>query len=135
MELSADYVVVGAGTSGPVLARRLAESGASVILVEAGKSDKTMWVRRPGLIAVMHSVPELKKNFDWGFYSTPQGAALDRRIPQVRGKVLGGSSSINGMVYVRGNRRNYDDWAAQGCAGWSYEDVLPSFKRFEDWEV
>jgi choline dehydrogenase-like flavoprotein len=134
MDLSADYVVVGAGTSGCVLARRLAESGASVILVEAGKADKTMWIRRPGLIAVMHSVPELKKHFDWGYYSAPQGSALDRRIPQVRGKVLGGSSSINGMVFVRGNRRNYDDWASQGCTGWGYEDVLPSFKRFEDWE-
>ncbi len=134
MDLSADYVVVGAGTSGCVLARRLAESGASVILVEAGKADKTMWIRRPGLIAVMHSVPELKKHFDWGYYSTPQASALDRRIPQVRGRVLGGSSSINGMVFVRGNRRNYDDWASQGCTGWGYEDVLPSFKRFEDWE-
>jgi choline dehydrogenase len=134
MDLSADYVVVGAGTSGSVLARRLADSGASVILVEAGKGDKSMWVRRPGLIAVMHSVPELKKAFDWGYYSTPQSSALDRKIPQVRGKVSGGSSSINGMVFVRGNRRNYDDWAADGCTGWSYDDVLPSFKKFESWE-
>jgi choline dehydrogenase len=134
MALSADYVVVGAGSSGGVLAARLAESGASVILVEAGGRDRSMWVRRPGLIAVMHSVPELKKAFDWGYYSAPQAAALDRRIPQVRGKLLGGSSSINGMVFVRGNRKNYDDWAAEGCTGWSYADVLPSFKRFEDWE-
>ncbi len=134
MELSADYVVVGAGTSGCVVARRLAESGASVILVEAGKGDRSMWVRRPGLIAVMHSVPALKRVFDWGYYSSPQAAALERTIPQVRGRVLGGSSSINGMVFVRGNRKNYDDWAADGCTGWGYDDVLPSFKKFERWE-
>ncbi len=134
MELSADYVVVGAGSSGCVLARRLAESGASVILVEAGRDDRSLWIRRPGLIAVMHSVPELKKRFDWGYYTTPQADARDRRIPQTRGRALGGSSSINGMVFVRGNRQNYDDWAAQGCTGWSYADVLPSFKRFESWE-
>jgi len=134
MELSADYVVVGAGSSGCVLARRLAESGASVVLVEAGRNDRSMWIRRPGLIAVLHSVPGLKKRFDWGYYTTPQSDALDRRIPQTRGKALGGSSSINGMVFVRGNRQNYDDWAAQGCVGWSYADVLPSFKRFESWE-
>jgi choline dehydrogenase-like flavoprotein len=135
MDLSADYIVVGAGTSGCVLARRLADSGASVILVEAGGRDTSFWLRRPGLIAVLHSVPGLKKKFDWGYTTTPQGAALDRTIPQVRGRVLGGSSSINGMVFVRGNRRNYDDWAGrEGCTGWSYADVLPSFKRFEDWE-
>jgi choline dehydrogenase-like flavoprotein len=134
MELSADYVVVGAGSSGCVLARRLADSGATVILVEAGGNDRSMWIRRPGLIAVMHSVPEVKKRFDWGYYTVPQADALDRKIPQTRGKALGGSSSVNGMVFVRGNRRNYDDWAAEGCKGWSYADVLPSFKRFEDWE-
>jgi choline dehydrogenase len=131
---SADYVVVGAGSAGCVVARRLADAGASVILLEAGGHDRSRLVRTPGLVAVMHSVPQIKKRFDWGFVSTPQAAALNRSIPQVRGKVLGGSSSINGMVFVRGNRQNFDDWAAAGCTGWSWADVLPSYKRFETWE-
>jgi len=134
MEQSADYVVAGAGSAGCVLARRLAESGASVILLEAGGSDRTRLVRQPGMIAIFHNVPALKKRLDWGYYTVPQAAALGRRIPQPRGRVLGGSGSINGMVYVRGNRQNYDDWAAAGCKGWAFGDVLPSFKRMEDWE-
>ncbi|MGH3211917.1 MAG: GMC family oxidoreductase [Trebonia sp.] len=134
MAHSADYVVAGAGSAGCVLARRLAESGASVILLEAGGADRTRLVRKPGMIAIFHNVPALKKRLDWGYYTAPQPAALGRRIPQPRGRVLGGSGSINGMVYVRGNRRNYDDWAAAGCKGWSFADVLPSFKRMEDWE-
>jgi len=134
MEQSADYVVAGAGSAGCVLARRLAESGASVILLEAGGTDRTRLVRKPGMIAIFHNVPALKKRLDWGFYTTPQAAALGRRIPQPRGRVLGGSGSINGMVFVRGNQRNFDDWAAAGCKGWSFRDVLPSFKRLEDWE-
>jgi choline dehydrogenase len=134
MERCADYVVAGAGSAGCVLARRLAESGASVILLEAGGSDRTRLVRKPGMIAIFHNVPALKKRLDWGFYTVPQAAALGRRIPQPRGRVLGGSGSINGMVFVRGNQRNYDDWAAAGCKGWSFHDVLPSFKRMEDWE-
>jgi choline dehydrogenase-like flavoprotein len=134
MEQSADYVVAGAGSAGCVLARRLAESGASVILLEAGGPDRTRLVRKPGMIAIFHNVPALKKRLDWGFYTAPQAAALGRRIPQPRGRVLGGSGSINGMVFVRGNRKNYDDWAAAGCKGWSFHDVLPSFKRMEDWE-
>src|SRR6516165_10919965 len=134
LERGADYVVAGAGSAGCVLARRLAESGASVILLEAGGPDRTRLVRKPGMIAIFHNVPALKKRLDWGFYTVPQTAALGRRIPQPRGRVLGGSGSINGMVFVRGNRQNYDDWAAAGCAGWSYQDVLPSFKRMEDWE-
>ncbi|MEW2353363.1 GMC family oxidoreductase N-terminal domain-containing protein [Spirillospora sp. NPDC029432] len=134
MTKSADYVVVGAGSAGCVLAKRLAESGASVVLVEAGGSDRTPLVRKPGLIAVFHNVPQLKKRLDWGFYTAPQANALERRIPQTRGRVLGGSGSINGMLFVRGNRRNYDDWAAEGCDGWGYDDVLPSFKRMENWE-
>ena len=125
---------MGAGSAGCIVARRLADAGASVVLLEAGGADRSRIIRKPGMVAVMHSVPEVKKRFDWGFYSTPQAAALDRSIPQVRGKVLGGSSSINGMLFVRGNRQNFDDWAAGGCPGWSYDEVLRSYKRLENWE-
>jgi choline dehydrogenase len=131
MQQSADYIVAGAGSAGCVLARRLAETGASVILLEAGGPDRTRLVRQPGMIAIFHNVPALKKRLDWGYYTAPQASALGRRIPQPRGRVLGGSGSINGMVFVRGNRQNYDDWAVPG---WSYENVLSSFKRMEDWE-
>ena len=130
----ADYVVVGAGSAGCVLAARLAASGARVVLIEAGGSDRTTLVRKPGLIAAVHSVPQLKARLDWGYYSVPQADALDRKIPQTRGKVLGGSGSVNGMLFVRGNAANYDSWAAEGCEGWSYADVLPSFKKLESWE-
>ena len=131
MGYSADYVVAGAGSAGCVLARRLAESGASVILLEAGGPDRTRLVRKPGMIAIFHNVPALKKRLDWGYYTVPQPSALGRRIPQPRGRVLGGSGSINGMLFVRGHRKNYDDW---DVPGWSHDDVLPSFKRMEDWE-
>jgi choline dehydrogenase len=134
MDQTADYVVAGAGSAGCVLAKRLAESGASVILLEAGGPDLTRLVRKPGMIAIFHNVPALKKRLDWGYYTAPQASALGRKIPQPRGRVLGGSGSINGMLFVRGNRKNYDDWAAAGCAGWSYSDVLRSFKRMENWE-
>jgi choline dehydrogenase-like flavoprotein len=117
-----------------VLARRLADSGASVILIEAGKADKTQLVRKPGLIAVFHNIPQLKKTLDWGYYSVPQPNALNRTLPQTRGKVLGGSGSINGMIFVRGHRANFDGWAADGCPGWAYEDVLRSYKSMERWE-
>src|SRR5438034_5839204 len=131
MDKSADYVVAGAGSAGCVLARRLAQTGASVILLEAGGPDRTRLVRKPGMIAIFHNVPALKKRLDWGYYTAPQASAFGRKIPQPRGRVLGGSGSINGMLFVRGNRKNYDDW---DVPGWSYDDVLPSFKRMEDWE-
>jgi choline dehydrogenase-like flavoprotein len=131
---SADYVVVGAGSAGCIIARRLADTGASVILLEAGRRDNFQLVRKPGMIGPMHAVPQLKKKVDWGHYTVEQKHALGRRIPQTHGKVVGGSSSINGMVFVRGNAKNYDDWAAEGNTGWSYADVLPSFKRFETFE-
>lgn len=134
MQRSADYVVIGSGSSGGVLARRLADSGASVIVIEAGRGDRTPIARMPGMIGPLHAVPQIKKAFDWGHYTVEQKHALGRKVPQTHGKVLGGSSSINGMVFVRGNRKNYDDWAAEGNTGWSYDDVLPSFKKFETFE-
>jgi len=130
----ADYVVVGSGSSGAAIAGRLAESGASVIVVEAGKSDEQFLVKKPGMIGPMHSVPEIKKRVDWGFYSTPQKHMLDRKMPVPRGKVVGGSSSINGMVYVRGNRANFDSWAAEGNTGWDADTVNAAYKRMEDFE-
>src|ERR1700712_3983103 len=130
----ADYVVVGSGSSGAAVAGRLAQSGASVIVLEAGKSDEQFLVKKPGMIGPMHSVPEIKAKVDWGFYSTPQKHILDRKMPVPRGKVVGGSSSINGMVYVRGNRANYDSWAAEGCTGWSADDVNAAYLRMEDFE-
>ncbi|MCW2851550.1 MAG: glucose-methanol-choline oxidoreductase [Nocardioides sp.] len=130
----ADYVVVGSGSSGAALAGRLAQSGASVIVLEAGKSDDQYLVKKPGMIGPMHAVPQIKARVDWGFYSTPQKHLLDRKMPVPRGKVVGGSSSINGMVYVRGNRANYDAWAAEGNTGWSADEVNDAYRRMEDFE-
>ncbi|WP_148611573.1 GMC family oxidoreductase [Nocardioides rubriscoriae] len=130
----ADYVVVGSGSSGAAIAGRLAESGASVIVLEAGKSDEKFLTKKPGMIGPMHAVPEIKKTVDWGYYSVPQKHLLDRKMPVPRGKVVGGSSSINGMVYVRGNRANFDSWAAEGNVGWDADSVNAAYKRMEDFE-
>jgi choline dehydrogenase len=130
----ADYVVVGSGSSGSAVAGRLAQAGHSVILLEAGKSDNKFLVKKPGMIGPMHAVPQIKKTVDWGFYSTPQKHILDRRMPVPRGKVVGGSSSINGMVYVRGNRANFDSWAAEGNTGWDADSVNAAYKKMEDFE-
>jgi choline dehydrogenase len=130
----ADYVVVGSGSSGSAVAGRLAEAGHSVILLEAGKSDEKFLVRKPGMIGPMHAVPEIKKTVDWGYYAVPQKHILDRKMPVPRGKVVGGSSSVNGMVYVRGNRANFDSWAAEGNTGWDADSVNAAYKRMEDFE-
>ena len=113
-----DYIVIGAGSAGCAVAGRLSEDAdRKVLLIEAGRDDDTQFVRKPGMIAVMHTVPQVKKKFDWGYYTEPNSHTIGRKIPYTRGKVLGGSSAVNGMVYVRGNRKNYDDWAAEGCEG------------------
>jgi len=134
----ADYVVVGSGSSGAVVASRLAQSGASVIMLEAGRSDdKGMhgyFTRKPGMVAPMHFEERLEKAFDWGYKSTPQVGAGGRAMLVTRGKVMGGSSSVNGMVYVRGNRANFDSWAAEGNTGWSADEVNAAYKRSEDFE-
>ena len=130
-----DYVIVGSGSAGGVIAGRLSEDpNVTVLLLEAGGTDRNRFCMVPGMITVVHSLPQIKKRFDWGNYTAPQTHGAGRRIPYVRGRVVGGSSSINGMVYVRGNRQNYDDWAAEGCKGWGFSDVLRCFKRYEDWE-
>jgi choline dehydrogenase len=130
----ADYVVVGAGSAGSAVASRLAESGASVILLEAGKKDAAYLVTKPGMIGPMHSVPQIKKTVDWGFYTTPQHHMNDRVVPQTRGKVVGGSSSVNGLLWVRGNRANYDSWASEGNTGWDADSVNDVYRRVEDFE-
>ena len=127
-----DYVVVGGGSAGCVVAGRLSEDpSCRVLLLEAGRSDRTTFCKKPGMISLIHTIPQIKKKFDWGYYTEPNSRTLERKIPYARGKVLGGSSAINGMVFVRGNRANFDAWAAEGCDGWSYDDVLPYFKRME----
>ena len=128
-----DYIVVGSGSAGAIIAARLAENpDTSVLLLEAGGSDRTTLVRKPGMISLVHQVDQLKKKLDWGFYTVPQQGLNGRRITFTRGKVVGGSSSVNGMIYLRGNKQNYDDWAASGCEGWSFADVLPFYKKLED---
>ncbi len=123
-----DYVIVGAGSAGCVLAARLSEDpAASVCLLEAGGSDRDPLIRVPLGIAVL--VP--RRIHNWAFETTPQPGLGGRRGYQPRGKTLGGSSSINAMVYTRGHRSDYDEWAALGNAGWSYADVLPYFRRAE----
>ena len=125
---SFDYVIVGGGSAGCVLASRLsADPAVSVCLLEAGKRDDSVRIHAPA--AVVSLVPT--RDYNWAFETVPQPGLGGRRGYQPRGKVLGGSSSINGMVYVRGHRWDYDHWAALGNAGWSYEEVLPYFKRAE----
>ena len=84
------------------------------------------------MISLVQQVKQLKEKLDWGFSTAPQANLNDRRITYTRGKVVGGSSSVNGMIYLRGNKENYNDWAARGCDGWSFEDVLPFYKKLED---
>ena len=127
-----DYVIVGAGTAGCVLASRLAETGdTSVLVLEAGGSDRHWTVRMPGGLRA-HYDPKSRQN--WHFYSVPQKNLNGRPVYQPRGKVLGGSGSINGMVFLRGHRLDYDRWQNEGAHGWSYRDVLPYFKRLETFE-
>jgi choline dehydrogenase-like flavoprotein len=130
-----DYIVIGAGSAGAIVASRLAEDpDVRVLLLEAGGTDRSTFVRKPGMISLVQQIKPLKKRLDWGFTTVPQRHMNDRRIPYTRGKVLGGSSSVNGMLYLRGNRENYDGWAKNGCGGWSFEDILPFYKKLEDHE-
>lgn len=125
--MHADYVIVGAGSAGCALAYRLAESGRRVTVIEHGGSDAGPFIQMPGAL----SYPMNMGLYDWGLKTEPEPHLNGRRLATPRGKVIGGSSSINGMVYVRGHARDFDTWAEMGADGWAYADVLPYFKRME----
>ena len=125
----ADFVVVGAGSAGSAVAYRLAEAGHSVIVLEAGGTDFGPFIQMPGAL----SYPMNMRRYDWGFQTEPEPHLGGRVLACPRGRVIGGSSSINGMVYVRGHAHDYDHWSDSGARGWSFADVLPYFKRMENW--
>ncbi len=128
-ELEADFVIVGAGSAGCAMAFRLSEAGPSVLVVEYGGSDVGPFIQMPAAL----SYPMNMGRYDWGFWSEPEPNLGGRRLACPRGKVIGGSSSINGMVYVRGHARDYETWVEMGAHGWGYADVLPYFRRLENW--
>ncbi len=126
--MAADYVIVGAGSAGCVLAARLSEEpDATVLLLEAGGPDAAAEIHIPAMFPAM-----FKSGLDWDLSGEPEPGLGGRRLYLPRGRMIGGSGSMNAMIYLRGNRLDYDDWAASGCTGWSYDEVLPYFKRAED---
>jgi choline dehydrogenase len=129
--MEADYVIVGSGSAGSALAYRLGEAGRSVIVIEYGGSDWGPFIQMPAAL----SYPMSMARYDWGFRTEPEPHLGGRRLVTPRGKVLGGSSSINGMVYVRGHPRDFDHWAEAGAEGWGWADVAPYFIRMETWHA
>ncbi len=126
--MEADFVIIGSGSAGSAMAYRLSEDGKhSVIVIEFGGTDIGPFIQMPAAL----SFPMNMSTYDWGFSSEPEPHLGGRTLVTPRGKVIGGSSSINGMVYVRGHARDFDHWAESGATGWSYADVLPYFKRME----
>ena len=128
--MEADYVIVGAGSAGCVVAARLSETGAKVVLLEAGPRDTLPWIHIPaGMLKLLyHPV------VNWNYTAEGTDGTAGRPIHWPRGRTLGGSSSINGMLYVRGNPADFDGWAQMGCRGWSFDDVLPFFRKSEDYQ-
>jgi choline dehydrogenase len=123
-----DYVIVGAGSAGCVLAARLSQSGRhKVLLIEAGPEDRSFWIHVPLGYSKVFADPSV----NWMFEGDPEPGLMDRPTYQPRGKVLGGTSSINGMIYIRGNHADYDGWRDSGCTGWGWDDVRPYFERAE----
>ncbi|MDB4187879.1 choline dehydrogenase [Sulfitobacter sp.] len=127
--MEADFIIVGAGSAGCAMAYRLGEAGASVLVIEHGGTDAGPFIQMPAAL----SYPMNMKRYDWGYLSKPEPHLGGRELVCPRGKVIGGSSSINGMVYVRGHAMDYDHWRDQGAEGWGYADVLPYFRRMETW--
>lgn len=127
--MQADYVIVGAGSAGCAMAYRLSEAGKSVIIIEFGGTDAGPLIQMPAAL----SYPMNMKLYDWGYFSEPEPHLGGRRMATPRGKVIGGSSSINGMIYVRGHAKDYEHWSESGAQGWNYANVLPYFKRMENW--
>ena len=127
--MQADYVIIGAGSAGCAVAYRLSEAGHSVIVLEFGGSDAGPLIQMPGAL----SYPMNMSRYDWGYWSEPEPHLGGSQLACPRGKVIGGSSRINGMVYVRGHARDFDTWSEMGAHGWSYADVLPYYLRQESW--
>jgi choline dehydrogenase len=127
--MQADFVIIGAGSAGCAMAYRLSEAGHSVLIIEYGGTDAGPLIQMPAALAY----PMNMARYDWGYRSEPEPHLGNRRLACPRGKVIGGSSSINGMVYVRGHAQDYNHWSNSGAAGWAYADVLPYFKRMETW--
>jgi choline dehydrogenase len=124
-----DFIIIGAGSAGCVLANRLTADGRyRVLLLEAGPPDRNPWIHIPLGYGKLFATPSV----NWMYQSEPEPQLNWRRVFSPRGKVLGGSSSINGLVHVRGQREDFDAWAALGNSGWGYDDVLPYFRRSED---
>jgi len=125
--VNTDYVIVGAGSAGCAIAFRLTEAGHKVTILEFGGDDRSPLIQMPAAL----SYPMNMERYDWGYWSEPEPHLAGRKLACPRGKVIGGSSSINGMVYVRGHAKDFDTWAEMGASGWSYSDILPYYRRLE----
>lgn len=127
--MQAEYIIVGAGSAGCAMAYRLSEAGKRVLVIEHGGTDAGPFIQMPGAL----SYPMNMRRYDWGYQTEPEPHLGGRTLVTPRGKVIGGSSSINGMIYVRGHARDFDTWRDMGAEGWGYADVLPYYKRLESW--